>query len=83
MEICFWCVVRFTQYPPWRHCLRAKRLVRMASTDELLQAIRRLSSARQRLTDARKALQAAETEMIAAQKQVEAVEQAERKELLL
>ena len=52
-------------------------------SEELLQAVRRRSIARQRLTDARKMLQTAEIEMANADKNVRDAEQAERKELAL
>lgn len=52
-------------------------------SEELLQAVRRRSIARQRLTDTRKALQAAEIEMAEAEAAVRDVEQAERKALVL
>ena len=52
-------------------------------SEELLQAVRRRSIARQRLTDARKMLQAAEIEMANADKNVRDAEQAERKDLAL
>ena len=52
-------------------------------SEELLQAVRRRSIARQSLTDARKMLQAAEIEQANADAEVRACEQAERKELAL
>lgn len=50
--------------------------------EELLQAVRRRSIARQRLTDARKALHSAEVELTDADAHVREAEQAERKETL-
>lgn len=55
----------------------------MPASEELLQAVRRRSIARQRLTDARKALQTAEIELADADTHVRKAEQAEWKELVL
>ena len=52
-------------------------------SEELLQAVRRRSIARQRLTDARKMVQSAEIEHAMAEAEVRAHEQEERKKMPL